>query len=134
MPSFAIVLPSYTLLLLLTMVAIAAIFNGIRNPCDGIVSQHFLLTAAARSLSLGQVLRLSDEEAHAKFVEIRFAENEGGSVLPALWFCQRLHDPDASDMAMQGLQKAVLGNIGNNLCEPQAADPGLPRRDRDLLQ
>jgi len=36
--------------------------------------QHFLLTAAARSLSLAQVLRLSDEEAHAKFVEIRFGE------------------------------------------------------------
>jgi hypothetical protein len=41
------------------------------------MSQHFLLTAAARSLSLGQVLRLSDEEAHAKLVEIRWSDNEG---------------------------------------------------------
>src|SRR5208282_3335119 len=44
--------------------------------------QHFLLTAAARSLSLAQVLRLSDEEAHAKFVAIRFAENDGKPFCP----------------------------------------------------
>src|SRR6266446_1640515 len=44
--------------------------------------QHFLLTAAARSLSLGQVLRLSDEEAHAKFVAIRFVENGGAPFCP----------------------------------------------------
>jgi transposase-like protein len=46
------------------------------------VSQHFLLTAAARSLSLGQVLRLSDEEAHAKFVEIRWSDNGGKPYCP----------------------------------------------------
>jgi hypothetical protein len=56
---------------------IAAIFNGIRNACDGIVSQHFLLSAAARTLSLSAVARLSDEEAHAKFVAIRWANNGG---------------------------------------------------------
>lgn len=44
--------------------------------------QHFLLTAVARSLSLGQVLRLSDEEAHAKFVAIRFADNSGSPFCP----------------------------------------------------
>jgi transposase-like protein len=46
------------------------------------VSQHFLLTAAARSLSLRQVLRLSDEEAHAKFVEIRWSDNNGKPYCP----------------------------------------------------
>jgi transposase-like protein len=46
------------------------------------VSQHFLLTAAARSLSIGQVMRLSDEEAHAKFVEIRWADNDGKPYCP----------------------------------------------------
>src|SRR6266566_5225593 len=44
--------------------------------------QHFLLTAAARSLSLGQVLRLSDEEAHARFVAMRFAANAGSPFCP----------------------------------------------------
>jgi transposase-like protein len=44
--------------------------------------QHFLLTSAARSLSLGQVFRLSDEEAHAKFVEIRWSDNNGQPYCP----------------------------------------------------
>ena len=41
------------------------------------MSQHFLLTAAARTLSLSAVARMSDEEAHAKFVAIRWADNDG---------------------------------------------------------
>jgi transposase-like protein len=44
--------------------------------------QHFLLTAAARSLSLGQVLRLSDEEAHARLVAIRWSDNGGEPYCP----------------------------------------------------
>src|SRR5438067_8106259 len=47
-----------------------------------VVSQHFLLTAAARSLSLAQVARLSDEEAHAKFCEIRWSDNDGQPYCP----------------------------------------------------
>jgi transposase-like protein len=46
------------------------------------VSQHFLLTPAARSLSLAQVLRLSDEEAHNTFKRIRFAANNGAPFCP----------------------------------------------------
>jgi transposase-like protein len=38
---------------------------------------HFLNTPAARSLSIAQVLRLSDEEAFATFQRVRFAENGG---------------------------------------------------------
>ena len=47
-----------------------------------VVTQHFLLTAAARSLSLGQVMRLSDEEAHARFVAIRWSDNNGQPYCP----------------------------------------------------
>lgn len=36
------------------------------------MAQHFLLSAAARTLSVATVARMSDEEAHAKFVEIRW--------------------------------------------------------------
>jgi transposase-like protein len=46
------------------------------------VSQHFLLTATARSLSIGQVMRLSDEEAHAKLIEIRWSNNNGQPYCP----------------------------------------------------
>ncbi len=44
--------------------------------------QHFLLSAAARTLSLSAVARMSDEEAHAKFVEIRWADAEGKPYCP----------------------------------------------------
>jgi transposase-like protein len=44
--------------------------------------QHFLLTAAARSLSLGQVMRMTDEEARARFVEIRWSDNGGHPYCP----------------------------------------------------
>jgi transposase-like protein len=47
-----------------------------------IVSQHFLLTAAARTLSLASALRMSDEEAHARFVAIRWSDNDGRPYCP----------------------------------------------------
>jgi hypothetical protein len=46
------------------------------------MSQHFLLSAAARTLSLASVARMSDEEAHAKFVAIRWADNNGQPYCP----------------------------------------------------
>jgi hypothetical protein len=47
-----------------------------------LVSQHFLLSAAATTLSLSAVARMSDEEAHAKFVAIRWADNDGKPYCP----------------------------------------------------
>jgi hypothetical protein len=46
------------------------------------MSQHFLLTSAARTLSLSVVARMSDEEAHAKFVAIRWTDNNGHPYCP----------------------------------------------------
>src|SRR5271155_2584272 len=46
------------------------------------MSQHFLLSAAARSLSLRTVARMTDEEAHAAFVAIRWSDNEGSPYCP----------------------------------------------------
>src|SRR5208282_541807 len=46
------------------------------------MSQHFLLSAAARTLSLSAVARMSDEEAHAKFIAIRWADNDGHPYCP----------------------------------------------------
>lgn len=43
---------------------------------------HFLNTPAARSLSLAQVLRLSDEEAFDVFKRVRFAANGGNPFCP----------------------------------------------------
>jgi transposase-like protein len=46
------------------------------------MSQHFLLSTKARTLSLAQVMRLSDEEAYATFRSIRFSENGGDAFCP----------------------------------------------------
>jgi len=46
------------------------------------VAQHFLLSTKARTLSLAQVLRLSDDEAYSHFKAIRFANNGGEPFCP----------------------------------------------------
>jgi transposase-like protein len=46
------------------------------------MTQHFLLSAAARSLSLRTVARMTDEEAHAAFVSIRWSDNGGEPYCP----------------------------------------------------
>jgi len=46
------------------------------------MAQHFLLSSAARSLSLSQVMRLSEDEAFKLFTSIRFAQNNGAPFCP----------------------------------------------------
>jgi transposase-like protein len=46
------------------------------------MAQHFLLSAKARTLSLASILRMTDEEAHSRFVQIRFADNGGEPFCP----------------------------------------------------
>jgi transposase-like protein len=48
------------------------------------VAQHFLLSAAARTLSLASVARMSDEKAHETFMSLRWADNDGKPHCP---FC-----------------------------------------------
>src|ERR1700730_13220466 len=50
---------------------------------DGVqMSQHFLLSPAARSLSLAKVARMSDEEGRAAFRLIRWSATNGAPVCP----------------------------------------------------
>jgi transposase-like protein len=44
--------------------------------------QHFLLSAAAKTLSLAQVARMSDEEARAMFQRLRWSDNNGEPYCP----------------------------------------------------
>lgn len=65
------------------------------------MSQHFLLSAAARTLCLKTVIRMSDEEAREAFKAIRWSDNDGEPYCPkcgctavytykarALWKCK----------------------------------------------
>jgi transposase-like protein len=56
--------------------------------------QHFLLTAAARTVSLKQVLRMAEAEAWTMFCAIRWPETDGAPVCPhcdcpTCWACPR---------------------------------------------
>ena len=63
------------------------------------VAQHFLLSAAARTLSLSAVARMSDEEAHAAFQRIRWADNDGKP------YCPRCGCLDAHKLATRPVWK-----------------------------
>jgi transposase-like protein len=46
------------------------------------MSQHFLLSAAARTLSLVSVARMSGETAETVFIRLRWADNDGNAYCP----------------------------------------------------
>ncbi len=50
------------------------------------MSQHFLLSAKARNLSLASILRMSEDDAHARFQAIRWADNGGEPFCPRCEF------------------------------------------------
>jgi transposase-like protein len=53
--------------------------------------QHFLLSAAARTLSVAAVLRMTDREAETVFAAIRWADGDGHPVCPHCG-CSRCYD------------------------------------------
>lgn len=52
------------------------------------MSQHFLLSAAARTLSLAKVMRMSEDQAFEAFKAIRWASTEGDPVCPKCGGCE----------------------------------------------
>ena len=46
------------------------------------MAQHFLLSAAARTLSLASVARMSDEQAERVFIGLRWSDNDGNAYCP----------------------------------------------------
>jgi transposase-like protein len=46
------------------------------------MAQHFLLSKAAKTLSLAQVCRMTDEEAETTFRRLRWPDTEGDPVCP----------------------------------------------------
>ena len=50
-------------------------------------ASHFLLSAQARTLSLVQVARMSDDQAHATFRALRWHETGGDPVCPHCGCC-----------------------------------------------
>src|SRR6202795_2477633 len=46
------------------------------------MAQHFLLSSAARTLSLASVVRMSDEEVERVFIRLRWSDNNGDAYCP----------------------------------------------------
>jgi hypothetical protein len=63
------------------------------------MSQHFLLSKRARTISLAEVMRLSDDEAYATFKAIRFSENDGQP------FCHQCGCADVYEFASRKIFK-----------------------------
>jgi transposase-like protein len=58
------------------------------------MSQHFLLSAKARTLSLATVMRMTDTEAEQAFMAVRWADTDGKPVCPhcecpIVWDCRK---------------------------------------------
>ena len=79
------------------------------------MAQHFLLSTAARSLSLAKVARMSDDEARDAFRLIRWASTNGEAGLPVLRLLGDLHLPFASNLQMPGLRASIQRHLGDDL-------------------
>ena len=79
------------------------------------MSQHFLLSAAARSLSIGKVMRMSDQGAENVFARLRWPTTDGKPVCPdcGVHDLLRLSPRSLSALAMQGVRLRFLGDFGH---------------------
>ena len=88
--------------------------------CGAYCGQHFLLSSAAKTLSLSAVARMTDDEARATFQRLRWSGNGGEPYCPQcgcfkpykvasrhVWKCSELRAP-------------ILGYQRDNICRPQA--------------
>jgi hypothetical protein len=98
------------------------------------MAQHFLLSARARTLSVATIARLTDDEAQAMFVSIRFAENKGEPFCPRVRIVDDIWLSGATHLEMQRLRSPVLGYQRNDFRQPETSDPRLPDRHRDFRQ
>ncbi len=71
------------------------------------MAQHFLLSAKARTLSIGQVLRMTTEQAEATFAAVRWAETAGKAVCPhcGCRTCYEARRPNGALRSVQGCRK-----------------------------
>ena len=81
--------------------------------------QHFLLSAAARTLSLRSIYRMSDDEAFEAFKAIRFSENGGEAFWPRVRMLRSLLPRQPPQVEVPGLRQAVLPDFGHHLRLPQ---------------
>ena len=68
--------------------------------------QHFLLTAAARTLTLASVALMSEEEAERVFIRLRWSGSNADAYSPHCGCATRLHGPRGPNGAPRWRSKA----------------------------
>ena len=101
------------------------------------MAQHFLLSKAAKDLSLASVFTMKDEQAEMAFRRIRWADTNGEPVCPHCggvdaYDCRRLKG--APRFRCRACVKDFHDHVRHAVRQPQAAAALLPRGHRDLLQ
>ena len=88
------------------------------------MATHFLLSAAARTLSFAKVARMTEEEGRDAFRMIRWADTERRAGLPALWLPRRQRLQVAADFQMQRVRASIfVSRSGTIFASPQAPGP-----------
>src|SRR3954471_23842604 len=105
------------------------------------MARHFLLSAAARTITLASVARMSVEEAERVFIRLRWSGNDGNAYCPhcgctTVWMACR---PSGAarwrcPLALQSLPQGFLGHERHAIRLPQDAAAVLPDGDRDLRE
>ena len=103
------------------------------------MSQHFLLSRAAKTLSLAQVFRMSDAEAEATFRKVRWPETDGAPVCPHCgglnaYDCRRPNGAAALLVAALQGQGFLASPSGTLFASHKLPLARLSRGHRDLLQ
>ncbi len=115
------------------------LYISVELPTDILMSQHYLLSAQARSLSLATVLRMSDTDTEKVFAGIRWAATDGKRSVPALRLRQPATTARRATGALRFRCKACRRDFSASPpapCSPSTSCrlQHLPRRPRDLLQ
>jgi len=84
------------------------------------VAQHFLMSAAARTLSLVDLCDLSEDAAHKMLCEMRWEDTDAAPVCP-IAAARRLYLSVSSRVQMQGLPSAVFSDERNLARLPEAS-------------
>ncbi len=100
------------------------------------MAQHFLLSAAARSLSLAKVMRMSDTGWKTSFLRLRWPKTDGKPVCPhcgcsTCYSCRRM---GASCAGVASVPSRLLAHVRNAVRLAQAAAAELSARRRGVLQ
>jgi hypothetical protein len=101
------------------------------------MTQHFLLSAAARTLTVASVARMPEEEVERVFIRLRWSDNHGDAYCPhcgcpTVYMARRPNG--APRLALQSLPQGFQRHQRHPVRVPQDAAAGVPDGRRDLLQ